>query len=157
MPSGILVSGPGKVQNWMRAGAFGHYAIISQTSCKDRRHHIWALKSYSNHKVSEILHYYIHTCRYKAPHSIILLIYKTFTMHRTNLHSFHSNFLLMWCALYRTANCNCNILTGVPLSKTLIFSEALYTNTYTYAYKQQTITYTYNDKTKGYTKIHYTI
>jgi len=56
IPSGILVSGPGKVQNWMRAGGFSHYAIFSQTSCKDGRYHISAaLKTYSNHKVSEIL------------------------------------------------------------------------------------------------------
>jgi len=27
--SGILVSSPGKVQNWMRAGGLDHYAIIS--------------------------------------------------------------------------------------------------------------------------------
>jgi len=56
-PIGILVSGPGKVQNWMRAGGFSHYAIISQTSFKDGRYHISALKTYSNHKVSEILHH----------------------------------------------------------------------------------------------------
>jgi len=60
-PSGILVSGPDKVQNWMRVGGFGHYAIISQTSCKDGRHHNSALKTYSNNKVSEILDYCIHT------------------------------------------------------------------------------------------------
>jgi len=80
-PSGILISGPGKVQNWMRAGGFGHYAIIFQASCKDGRHHISAVKTYLNYKVSEILHYYIHTCRYEAPNSMVLLIYKTFATH----------------------------------------------------------------------------
>jgi len=89
------------VQNWMRVGGFGHYAIISQTGCKDERYHISATK---NHKVSEILHYYIHTCRHKAPHSIVLLIYKMFTTHWTNLHSFDSNFLLTCSALYRTVH-----------------------------------------------------
>jgi len=49
-PSGILVSGQGKVQNWMWAGGFSHYAIISQTSCKDGRHHIPALKTYQTTK-----------------------------------------------------------------------------------------------------------
>ena len=30
--SDIDVSGPSKVQNWMRAGRFGHYAIVYHTT-----------------------------------------------------------------------------------------------------------------------------
>jgi len=52
-------------------------AIISQTSYKDGRHHISALETYSNHKVPEIVHYYIHAVKHKAQHSTVVLMYKT--------------------------------------------------------------------------------
>ena len=47
-PSGILVSGPGRGQNWMWAGGFGHYAIIYLKVYKHRKIPYLALKIYLN-------------------------------------------------------------------------------------------------------------
>ena len=32
IPSGIPVSGPSQIKNWMRAGGFSHYVIIDMQS-----------------------------------------------------------------------------------------------------------------------------